>query len=67
MVAPLVVVLSITDCDGPYAPAATEKVGVATAPLIVYVADATAESENVDLVANALMVIELETLIADEY
>jgi hypothetical protein len=31
------------------------------------VADATAESENVDLVANALIVIVLETLMAAEY
>jgi hypothetical protein len=35
--------------------------------LIVYAAVATAESEKVDLTANALIVIELETLIAAEY
>jgi hypothetical protein len=33
---------------------------------MVYAAEATAESENVDLLANALTVIELETLIAAE-
>jgi hypothetical protein len=48
-------------------PATGEAVGVATAPLIVYVADATAESEKVDFVANALIVMELETLMAPEY
>ena len=47
-------------------PATGDAVGAATAPLIVYVAVATAESENVDLKAYALMVIELDTLIAAE-
>jgi hypothetical protein len=50
-----------------YEPAATLNVGVATAPLMLYAADAITESENVDLVANALMVSEVETLIAVEY
>ena len=67
MAAPAVAVLSATDWARPYDPAATLNVGVATEPLMVYAADATAESENVDLVANALIVIELETLMAVEY
>ena len=65
--APVVALDNVTDCAVVYIAAAGEAVGAETAPLMVYAAEATAESENVDLVANALIVIELETLMAVEY
>ena len=48
-------------------PAATENAGVATVPVMVYAADATAESAQVALVANAFTVWVVLTDNADAY
>ena len=66
MVAPVVALDKVTAWAVVYVPATGVAVGVETAPLMVYAAEATAESEYVDLVANAFKVIELDTLIAVE-
>ena len=47
-------------------PAATENVGVATVPVMTYAAVATEESIQLDFVANALMVCDVLTEMADE-
>jgi len=45
MVAPEVPSLMVTDCAGPYAPAAGLNVGVAAGPLMTYAAEPTALCE----------------------
>ena len=52
----------VTDCVGPYDPATGENVGAEAAPLIVYVAPATEESANPDLVPIALTVVVVLTV-----
>lgn len=67
MVAPEVVEVMVTVCAGPKDPPLGEKVGAATAPLMVNVPVATPESTYRDFIAIALSVVVLETVIAAEY
>ena len=57
--------LKVTDWVLEYVPAATEKLGVETVPVMTYAAVATLESAHEDLVAKALMVCDALTEIAD--